>query len=1055
MRFMNSKPDERHQDQQHHGSSRSRAAPFLVALLATTALVDVPRALAASTDWGGGQSTDWFTALNWTLGIPTSTTDVNFAFTSPNATVIDYDGSHNPQTAYSNTGYLGGSPGFLGTGQITVDHGSQWLNASSLYVGYYGTGILTIQNGSSVNVGSGSPVFGLTIGEINGDTGTVTVDGTGSSLTAASIVVGDHGTGTVSLFNGSSIASGMTSGIVTVGRNAGSIGTININDGSIWDNTSGQMLIGEGGTGAVNVLSGSTLWSDSVGVGVDPGNVAANTLTVAGASSTVAITTSLDVGMSGKGTVRINNGGYVSVAGVTGTTVGSQAGSTGEIDVWGAGSRFTTPILTVGASGCGLLSLTTGGLVTVGGGGGFVYLAQNAGSTGRLIIGNDSSSPALAPGTLSAAAVAMGAGTAEIDFNHTSANYVFAPVITGNGAIYQVAGTTILTGISSGFTGTTIVNGGTLEVDGALASTQLGVFNGGTLSGTGTVGDPLIMTGGTLSPGSLANPYGTLTITDPLTLQAGAFYTVHLSPSANSRVDVTGAGNAAVLGGATVNAIWATGSYVAKQYTILTAAGGVSGTFGSLVNTNLPANFKASLSYDLNDVYLDLALGFAFPGGLNGNQQAAANALTASFNRTGGIPLVYGGLTPAGLTQASGELATGSQQTTFDAMSQFMGLLTDPFMSRTGGNAAPGATGYAEERKSVDAFAMFEKAPQASFAQRWSVWASGLGGSQSTDGNTVVGSNSTTSRIAGTAVGADYLLSPQTIAGFALLGGGTNFSVNGAGSGRSDLFQAGAYVRHTNGPAYVSAALAYGWQDITTNRYVTISGVDHLRAEFNANAYSGRVEGGYRFVSPWSGGIGLTPYAAAQFTTFDLPAYAESVISGSGAFALAYGAKSPTDTRSELGLRTDKSFAVQDGVLTLRSRFAWAHDFDPDRSIASTFQALPGASFIVNGAAQASDSALTTASLEMKWRERLVRGGNLRGRVFQCHPILRGERRGTLYVVSLMRFRLAWPSILDRREKERGRQAEQNESIDGLNGPDEPPIRGEEFRRVTIAGDRS
>ena len=28
---------------------------------------------------------------------------------------------------------------------------------------------------------------------------------------------------------------------------------------------------------------------------------------------------------------------------------------------------------------------------------------------------------------------------------------------------------------------------------------------------------------------------------------------------------------------------------------------------------------------------------------------------------------------------------------------------------------------------------------------------------------------------------------------------------------------------------------------------------------------------------------------------------------------------------------------------------------------------MPGASFVVNGAAQASDSALTTASAEMKW----------------------------------------------------------------------------------------
>ena len=231
----------------------------------------------------------------------------------------------------------------------------------------------------------------------------------------------------------------------------------------------------------------------------------------------------------------------------------------------------------------------------------------------------------------------------------------------------------------------------------------------------------------------------------------------------------------------------------------------------------------------------------------------------------------------------------------------------------------------------------------------------------------MVGSNNTTSNVAGTAVGADYFISPNTIAGFALAGGGTSFSVANGGSGHSDLFQAGAYLRHTNGPGYVSAALAYGWQDITTNRSVTVAGFDQLRAEFNANAWSGRLEGGYRFVSPAGGGVGITPYAAAQFVTFDLPGYAEQAMAGTNNFALAYGAKDVTDVRTELGFRTDKSFAMPDGILTLRGRVAWAHDYDPDRSIATTFQTLPGASFVVNGAAQASDSALVTASVEKKW----------------------------------------------------------------------------------------
>jgi uncharacterized protein with beta-barrel porin domain len=45
----------------------------------------------------------------------------------------------------------------------------------------------------------------------------------------------------------------------------------------------------------------------------------------------------------------------------------------------------------------------------------------------------------------------------------------------------------------------------------------------------------------------------------------------------------------------------------------------------------------------------------------------------------------------------------------------------------------------------------------------------------------------------------------------------------------------------------------------------------------------------------------------------------------------------------------------------------WAHDYNPDCSITATFQSLPGAGFVVNRAAQASDSVLTTASAEIKW----------------------------------------------------------------------------------------
>jgi uncharacterized protein with beta-barrel porin domain len=91
------------------------------------------------------------------------------------------------------------------------------------------------------------------------------------------------------------------------------------------------------------------------------------------------------------------------------------------------------------------------------------------------------------------------------------------------------------------------------------------------------------------------------------------------------------------------------------------------------------------------------------------------------------------------------------------------------------------------------------------------------------------------------------------------------------------------------------------------------------------------------------------------------------------------GFASRFNARSELGVRSDKSFAMQNGIFTLRGRAAWAHDFDPDRNIGATFQALPGASFVVNGATHAADSALITGSAEMKWLNGVSLAGTFEG----------------------------------------------------------------------------
>jgi outer membrane autotransporter protein len=199
------------------------------------------------------------------------------------------------------------------------------------------------------------------------------------------------------------------------------------------------------------------------------------------------------------------------------------------------------------------------------------------------------------------------------------------------------------------------------------------------------------------------------------------------------------------------------------------------------------------------------------------------------------------------------------------------------------------------------------------------------------------------------------------VVGLAFAGGGTDWSLSqGLGGGKSDAFQAGIYGATKSGPAYLAGAFAFANHWMSTDR---IAVFDHLTADFNAQSYGGRLEGGYRFGTPYGG---ITPYAAIQAQSFHTPSYTETDAIPNG-FALTFQGRDATDTRSELGARFDRVLAVyQNAVLALRGRVAWAHDWVSDPTLAPLFQTLPGASFIVNGATPAKNSALTSAGAELR-----------------------------------------------------------------------------------------
>jgi hypothetical protein len=140
--------------------------------------------------------------------------------------------------------------------------------------------------------------------------------------------------------------------------------------------------------------------------------------------------------------------------------------------------------------------------------------------------------------------------------------------------------------------GTTTNNG---SISGAVT------VGGGTFKGTGSSAGLTIADGAVFAPGN-GRPGTLATVNVSLAFSSRAFYQVAINPTTASFVSAT---STATLGGSSVQAFFSSGTYVAKQYTILDAAGGVNGTFNTLANTNLPSGFTSTLSYDGTHAYLD------------------------------------------------------------------------------------------------------------------------------------------------------------------------------------------------------------------------------------------------------------------------------------------------------------------------------------------------------------------------------------------------------------------------------------------------------------------
>ena len=296
---------------------------------------------------------------------------------------------------------------------------------------------------------------------------------------ARSLQVGANATGTLTIQDFGTL---IVFGAGSIGNLPGGLGTVTVTGADADLRFNGTVVVGGQGTGFLNIENGGTMSSAGGSVGQSAGSTGTVTVTGAGSTWTNGVSGGLNIGSFGTGTLIISDGGRVNNLTLdTIANIGSGASGQGTVIVTGAGSAWSNVFgLNIDNSGTGTLTIADGGLVS--GLGGPIVIAAQPGSTGTLNIGAGA-----APGILIPPTLAFGTGNGTLNFNHTSAAYVFATDVSGGGVVNVIAGTTIFTGENTYTGGTTILgssgilqigNGGTVgSITGDVLNNNLFIVN--------------------------------------------------------------------------------------------------------------------------------------------------------------------------------------------------------------------------------------------------------------------------------------------------------------------------------------------------------------------------------------------------------------------------------------------------------------------------------------------------------------------------------------------------------------------------------------------------
>ena len=425
---------------------------------------------------------------------------------------------------------------------------------------------------------------------------------------------------------------------------------------------------------------------------------------------------------------------------------------------------------------------------------------------------------------------------------------------------------------------------------------------------------------------------------------------VRITDGGNDDLEVTGTARLA----GTLAANFQTAN-LEKTYTLLAATDAITGAFGTLTTSGLPALFAASLGYTPTAVTLNVESALARLSGTTSNQKAVGAAIDGIINTTTGndlaeLPTALSPLYALGASALPEALGALSGEGYASEQSVLIG---DSLYSRQAILARMRQGAYAESAGPEGSLAQGGpvQAPAVGAAQSTgTVWGQAFGGWTNLDGNGAAGVSES---IGGIITGGDWRVDNW------LLGGAIGYSHSDAkiddlsASFQADSLLLALYGGTKAGPWNLRLGASYAFSRIDADRTIAYPGyAERAQADYDAGTAQAFAEVGYGFAIQ---SVAIEPFANIAWVNLHTGDMTESGASA----GLTGSSNSSSVGYSSLGVRAATSMPLGGMVLQPHASLAWQlafGDTTPNADLA--FISAPAASFTVSGVPIAENTAL-------------------------------------------------------------------------------------------------